>query len=418
MTTNKFSELSKTDDPTCLYKWAWSTIFLQTGRTSSCHRTWNDQVDHTNFETFHNTPTKLETRQAMLDGQWPGKGCEYCKKIEESGGVSDRVDLNGNARIEWIPKELLANNRAINITPTMVEVYFSNLCNMACVYCDPGYSSTWEVEARKHNLYSKEFLDKLILDKDKYSLILEKFWQWLDKNAANLERYNILGGEPFYQDELEKNIEFFETHPCPNLKLTIFSNLKVNEKKFRTIMDKVDALLKKKHLKEVKITASIDCWGPQQEYVRYGIDLAQWEKNFSILVHDYVDIELELHGTMSGLTIKTIPELTQRMNTWNVFRRSIHKKTIYQTFNLVVHPPAMAPGIFPTGFFDADFDKIISVVENESDKQTIRGYQSTINSAPHRPELIEKLKAELTAIDKRRNLNWKDHFSWLEEINV
>jgi hypothetical protein len=418
MTTNKFSELSNTNDPTCLYKWAWSTIFLQTGGTSSCHRTATDRVDHTNFETFHNTPSKLETRQAMLDGNWPGKGCEYCKKIEDAGGISDRVDLNGNARIEWIPKELIENNRAINITPTMVEVYFSNLCNMACVYCDPGYSSTWEVEARKHNLYPKEYLDKLIFNKDKYSLILEKFWQWLDKNATNLTRYNILGGEPFYQTELETNIEFFETHPCPNLTLTIFSNLKVNEKKFRTIMDKVNSLLAKKHLKEVKIIASIDCWGPQQEYVRYGIDLTQWEKNFSILVHDYVDVELELHGTMSGLTIKTIPELTERMNMWNVFRKSINKKTIYQTFNLVMNPPYMAPDIFPTGFFDADFDRLVAVVEHESDKQTIRGYQSTINNTPHNPDMVTKLKAELTAIDKRRNLNWRDHFLWLEESNV
>ena len=121
---------------------------------------------------------------------------------------------------------------------------------------------------------------------------------------------------------------------------------------------------------------------------------------------------------MSGLTIKTIPELTERMNTWNVFRRSINKKTIYQTFNLVVHPPYMAPGIFPTGFFDADFDRLVAVVEHESDKRTIRGYQSTINNAPHNPDMVEKLKTELTAIDKRRNLNWRDHFAWLEGNNV
>lgn len=415
---NKFSSLTNTNDPTCLYKWAWSTIFLQTGRTSSCHRTVNDQVDHNNFETFHNTPTKLETRKAMLDGNWPGKGCEYCKNIEEAGGISDRVDLNSRAEIKLIPKELLENNRAVNVTPTMVEVYFSNLCNMACVYCDPGYSSTWEVEARKFNLYPKEALDKLIFDENKYAKILEKFWQWLDKNASNLERYNILGGEPFYQDELEKNIDFFETHPCPNLKLTIFSNLKVNEKKFRLIMDKVNSLLQRKHLKAVEITASIDCWGPQQEYVRYGIDLKQWEKNFSILVHDYTDIELELHGTMSGLTIKTIAELTERMNNWNVFRKSINKKLISQTFNLVVHPPYLSPGIFPEGFFDQDFDRLISIVENEADKILFRGYQHTINNSKYNPGMIDRLKLELDKIDSRRNLNWREHFPWLEELNV
>ena len=227
MIPNKFLDEYKMPDPTCLYKWGWSTIFLKNGTTSSCHRTVNDRIDHTNFDTFHNTPLKLKTRQDMLDGKWPGNGCQYCKKIEDAGGISDRTDINSRSNRDLVPKELLTNPNAINVTPTMVEVYFSNLCNMSCIYCGPSLSSTWEHEARKFKLLPAEHLDKILFNDEQYKLILEKFWAWLAVNATRLTKYNILGGEPFYQPELETNINFFETQPCPKLRLTIFSNLKV-----------------------------------------------------------------------------------------------------------------------------------------------------------------------------------------------
>jgi hypothetical protein len=74
----------------CQFKWTWSTLFLSVGTSSSCHRCkgW-DVTDH--MQDFHNHPGKLEDREKMLDGKWPGNGCEYCKKIEDSGGQSERT---------------------------------------------------------------------------------------------------------------------------------------------------------------------------------------------------------------------------------------------------------------------------------------------------------------------------------------
>ena len=168
----------------------------------------------------------------------------------------------------------------------MVEVYFSNLCNMSCIYCGPSLSSTWEHEARKFKLVPDSQLDSILLNDEKYKLILEKFWQWLAVNATNITKYNILGGEPFYQPELETNINFFETHPCPKLRMTIFSNLKVNHEKFKKILTQLDGLVSKGHLCSVEITCSLDAWGPQQEYVRTGLDLVQWERNFDTVVYE------------------------------------------------------------------------------------------------------------------------------------
>jgi hypothetical protein len=35
----------------------------------------------------------------------------------------------------------------------------------------------------------------------------------------------------------------------------------------------------------LQITASSDCWDSEQEYVRYGLDLAQWQRNFELLLN-------------------------------------------------------------------------------------------------------------------------------------
>jgi hypothetical protein len=411
---NNFKEIYKMPNPTCLYKWGWSTVHLQSGSTCSCHRTENDNVNYVNFDDFHNTPAKLKARQAMLDGKWPGGGCEYCKKIEDAGGISDRTDINRDARAELIPPELLTNPNAIRITPTMVEIYFSNLCNMSCIYCNPKYSSTWEHEARKYNLYPVSKLDRITGDKDSYQKILAKFWEWLDKNASNLVRYNILGGEPFYQPELETNITFFETHPCPNLRLTVFSNLKVSHDKFVRILTQLNSLLDRGHLASVQITCSLDCWGPQQEYVRTGLDLVQWEKNFDTLVKEFQKINVQVHGTMTSLTIKTMPGLVKKINDINQYRTG---KSIpaFLTYNMVFDPPHMNPDIFPNGLFDTDFDEVINLLTDSHTKNLIQGYKQSINNGKHNPDLIDKLKIYLDELDARRGTNWKPLFPWLVE---
>lgn len=414
---NNFLEIHKMPDPTCLYKWGWSTIFLQSGTTSSCHRTENDRVTADNFEDFHNTPSKLKARQAMLDGKWPGGGCEYCKKIEDAGGISDRNEINNRPREDLVPVEIIKNPNAVRVSPTMVEVYFSNLCNMGCIYCGPKWSTVWETEARKFNLHSKDQLDRMIGNPDAYQKILAKFWVWLENNIHSISRYNILGGEPFYQPELETNIDFFETHPAPHLRLTVFSNLKVGKDKFRKILKQLSSLVSRNHLKTVDITCSFDCWGPQQEYIRTGLDLAQWEENFDILTSEFPEINVQVHGTMTSLTIKTIPDLVRKINSVNAVR-SKESSHVSLGYNMVFNPPSMNPDIFPIGFFDKDFDAIDAVIINQLDKDIMRGYQQSINAGPFNPSLIKRLKYDLDALDTRRGTNWKPLFPWLEEFHV
>lgn len=419
---NKFKEEYGMPDPGCLYKWAWSTILLGPGTTNSCHRVGMEDVP-LDFGNFHNTPGKLEDRKKMLNGEWPGRGCEYCRDIEAAGGISDRMDLNNKSPERFIPIEMKNKKKEIptNVTPTIVEVYFSNLCNLGCVYCESKFSSVIENEARKYNLISENVNAKRVGTDEGYARRLEQFWAWLKINAKNISRYNILGGEPFYQPELEQNIDFFEEYPCPDLDLVIFSNLKVNKTKFTKILDKTKSLIERKHIKSLKLLASIDGIGKDEEYVRSGLNMDAWKDNFELLCRNYPTILIECHLTMSCLNVKAMPKLFEFIADMNKLHRNKihddnHDYLVWWSLNFVTRPDYMSPNIFPTGFFDKDFDKMCSFIKVDIDIEMMRGYQKTVNAGEYNPELIEKLKEALTVLDQRRNTDWKTAFPWLVEF--
>ena len=80
----------------CGAKWYNATIWLGSGRTTSCHHPLPHKVDPVavvdNPKLLHNTPEKKEQRRQMCAGERPA-GCEYCWKIEDMGPdyISDRI---------------------------------------------------------------------------------------------------------------------------------------------------------------------------------------------------------------------------------------------------------------------------------------------------------------------------------------
>ena len=143
-------------DTACLLKWSWSTIFLGIGTTSSCHRCNHDQLTVETFKDFHNTPNKIQARQLMREGVWPQKGCQYCEKIEAAGGVSDRqYQIDSDHDADRVPTELLQDPTANVVTPRTLEIYFSNTCNLKCIYCSPQFSSQIKQENIKFGPFSK-----------------------------------------------------------------------------------------------------------------------------------------------------------------------------------------------------------------------------------------------------------------------
>ena len=283
--TNKIFPINT--DTACLLKWNWSTIFFNSGTSASCHRTQRYPIDPNNFDNFHNLPDKVRARKIMLDGQWPGSGCEYCKIVEEHNGISDREsNLNQLQNKLLVPPELHNNATETAVTPTILEVYFNNTCNMACVYCGPHFSSKWEDENRRFNgefeLDSGPYSNQRAQNNTHYDDMVAKFWQWLaqDDHYKTIQRYHILGGEPFILKELDDSIDFWDQHGNPDLVFSVITNLNIPHSRFVNYIKKFERLVLSNKIWKLQLTASLDCWGTEQKYVRWGLDLDLWQKNF------------------------------------------------------------------------------------------------------------------------------------------
>jgi organic radical activating enzyme len=284
---------------------------------------------------------------------------------------------------------------------------------MSCIYCWDGFSSRIQQENITFGDFSNNGVEikNYSVKHHKHAELTQAFWNWMEKNSSTLSRLHILGGEPFYQAEFETCMKFLETHHNPELEFNIVSNLKISTPNLEKFVERIKNLIVSRRIKRFDLTASIDCWGDEQEYIRYGINMTQWQKNF-----DYIAgqkwITLNINQTITGLGIKSIPSLITYVNQ--------HRKSrpIGHYFMSCVNRSQLYPGIFGAGFFDKDFERILAEMPNDTwqhknAREMMLGLQSEFNSHPRNNTELSKLHTFLNEIDRRRNLNWKTTFPWL-----
>lgn len=391
------------NDAACQYKWAWSSIYLNTGTTASCHRCRHYKFNLDNIKNFHNLPGKINDRSKMLKGEWPGNGCEYCRDIELAGGLSDRTAFT-NADKTILPPELETDPTALSVTPTILEVYFSNLCNQSCVYCRPTFSSQIEHEVKKYgpSKYNSNYSEWLNDDRKNYVKYREKFFEYMVEHGNKLLMFKMLGGEPFYQEEFDMCLDFFDKNPCPELNWHIFSNLNHDPLKFQIKIDKVRKLIYEKKIKSMQVICSIDCWGPELEYIRYGLNMDWAEKNILIMLKT-MGVEVQIHSTVTALSMPSFYKLAEKVREW--------KKIKHVTFhwNTVVIPQCFDIYNFGNVFVE-DLNKFIEVIKDKnmlSYQDTVYGIRAKMLSSNVNKKEICNLYEFLNDLDIRRKDDWK-----------
>lgn len=404
-------------DPTCQLKWTWSTIYLTNSASASCHRTRQYPFDLDTFDQFHNLPGKLQDRELMLNGEWPGNGCEYCKKIEDAGGFSDRMWNNQNLQ-NALPSELSSDPQAVNVVPKMIEVYFDNTCDLKCVYCGPYYSSAWQNENKKHGYWAHD--DFQLSDRYEVSpnrrQYVEKFWSWWDKHFDQVNHFQFLGGEPFVQQEFDEFVDFLSARANPNLWINLTSNLNCSLDRLKRKIGQFKALKDAGKIGTLQIVGSIDCWGPEQEHTRFPLSLKRWEENFEYLIsQDW--IVLNINSAINTLSIKAMPELLKKLNKWR------EKRAIFQNFMTVQGGHPLNPEFMGPGVYDADFDIIIDLMKEtasmnpwyESFVDYMTGIKKQVTTASVNPAKQEQLYHLLNELDSRRGTNWRTIYPWLAD---
>jgi len=172
-------------------------------------------------------------------------------------------------------------------------------------------------------------------------------------------------------------------------------------------------LIGRRKLKGLQVTGSLDCWGPQAEYIRSDLDLAQWERNF-LKLHNKKWIRMQVNHAINVLSVRYMPELLNKMQEWNKI------KPVFNNFMTVQWPTYLNPGIFGGELFEKDFELIDSLMLDDKPlTQTTKQYMQGIRAqlAITKPDVkqIKSLKSFLDTIDKRRNKDYATLFPWLDD---
>ena len=400
----------------CQLKWTHSTIYLTDGTSASCHRVQDDPLEIKNNElNFHNLPAKLEARRKMLRGEWPGRGCQHCKHIEEAGGKSDRqvhLHLEGTTA----PPELDHDLEAVDVTPRQLEVYWGNTCQQSCIYCAAHYSSTIQQEEKRfgefeqHGVRIKDWWKK----NPNIEQHTELLFKWFEKNLHSLHKIFVMGGEPFLQKETFRFIEFLEKGDYPDLTLVFFSNHNIEHERFKHWINRLEKLQRSGRLDKIQIFFSCDALGPEGEYVRTGLDLEVAIPNFEHILYN-TQIEQAINSALTVTAVPGMPDMVRYINKCNEVKPiywSMMKANQYEMGKAYLYP-----GIFGKKINEWGLREAIEMFDTKS-----FGYQDSVKVSHKKfmignmkefdkrePSLLrqKQFKIYLNELDRRRGTNWK-----------
>ena len=289
----------------CILKWHYLELSLAEGLKHSCYHCPQHKIPLKS--DLHNTPTTKEVRQQMLDGLKPAED-NYCYDIEKTGNYSDRQYL----AVQFIKEDpnIIAKTAALEpdeeVYPKYLTVSFTNRCQMSCIYCGAGKSSTWKKEIDDFGPYPlavKENYDKYMPRDDilraEDNPYVDKFWKWLPDAYPHLQTIRLTGGEPLLDSNTFKLLEYVKDNP-KKLSFEISTNLMVTDKRIVRYIDLV------KDLPGQKCYVSIDTWGKQAEWIRTGLEINQFEQNLHRVLGSGIKV-----GIMCTFNLLSIPNFEE-----------------------------------------------------------------------------------------------------------
>ena len=215
-------------------------------------------IKHHTIEQILTGPVNLDTQAKMLDNS-PGRDCHTCYDLERGKRqfdiVSDRIFYIREHKSTPFDTYSLGKHDLQTL-----DVRWSNLCNFACVYCGPEFSSRWAAELGTHQVVPSE--DQI-----------KKFKAYVFDHASRLKHVYMAGGEPLL---IKENLELLEVlkRENPKVNLRINTNLsRVNTQIFEMICG----------FENVHWTISVETQGAEFEYIRYGSSWQDFQDNLGIV---------------------------------------------------------------------------------------------------------------------------------------
>jgi len=283
------------NDKLCLAPWTHTYLSPQTERRLCCA----SREPATSFRQYIDTeagtgtymPVALEAhwnsermravRLQMLAGEAPPE-CEVCNnKLLNTDVYRDYFNqMFGHRR-----DELLSSTQAdgsTNILPVSWDYRFTNLCNFKCRMCGDMLSSSWESEQRVNNMVNwtdpkngwmvPEVREQITRFQD--TQIEQEFSDAVEQHRV--EEVYWVGGEPLmYEQHWRYMQRIIELGDGPRVYARYNTNL--SRIRYRGIHLFDDIL---GGIRDWQVCASLDGTGRIGEYIRTGLNYAEWLDNF------------------------------------------------------------------------------------------------------------------------------------------
>ena len=185
-------------DTICAYPWNWFSFNVDYGMWRACPRSeYRWFQTESEVDNFFNTETQKKIRSDLYNGV-RHSNCVDCYTAEDSGGMSYRKVLKKDYAVENASSVIVKS-------PKVLELKFSNLCNLKCVFCASVCSSLWEHELGLPQQY---------VDNQKVSAeyMRKSLFKWLKENIQHVDSIMYLGGEPAIQPEFYEIVDLLTSN--------------------------------------------------------------------------------------------------------------------------------------------------------------------------------------------------------------
>jgi sulfatase maturation enzyme AslB (radical SAM superfamily) len=231
---------------------------------------------HTPIEWL-NSDTIQNARKQLENNVWPD-ACNKCKINEENGIQSMRT-----------------NDKVYGPGLSHLDLRFGNSCNLSCIMCFPGSSSSLHYEHEKLLSEGKE---------SPWGTQRFSVYNWYDEdlgdkfaNLSDLREVYLTGGEPMMVKHLDKFLEKLDS----SVELRFNTNgTIINPKVYEQL----------KRFKYVNMCFSVDGIGKVNDYIRWGSDWNTIETNIYRLA-ELPNIDASIGPTVQIMNALYYDELTE-----------------------------------------------------------------------------------------------------------
>jgi organic radical activating enzyme len=389
----------------CGAKWGNSTLWLNSGETSSCHLPPVHKMDAEQVAAdpakLHNTDHKIKMRELMQKGHKPTE-CDYCWKIESMGPdyVSDRVfkslQFTHEEMQDWFDKPADAR-----IVPPTLEIMFDRTCNFACSYCNANFSTTWEKDIKKFGHYDLETSGGGAFKHDgtinncyekSENPFIKAFWEWWPELSQQLRVLRITGGEPLMNVDVWKLIDMFAENKY-KFELGINSNLGAK----KAIIDRL--IQSSFNINNLTIFTSMETTGPQAEYIRDGLDYEQWKVNVERILSESNVKRIVVMMTINALCLFNITDFMDQVMVW----KRKYGNRISMSINFLRFPAFQSLTVLPDALREQAYQELSDWSEvNRDDPNLMFTERSDIDRLISYVDVIETPHSYDTDLEKNR----------------